>query len=112
MRKRSYKLITCILPKGKAKPVLQALKDEKDNVCADVTSARGIGKISSLAMRGVGEQTEKDVLSVVVHTRQANELFEFIYERGEIDQPHGGFMYMAKLSASTLFTLPELAVDG
>ena len=107
-RSGDFKLITCILPKGKAKPVIQALKDEKANICANVTSARGAGKISPLALRGVGEQTEKDILSVVVESREADALFEFIYERGEVNRPHGGLLYMAALGASTHFRLPDL----
>ena len=66
------KLITCILPKGKARPVIQALKDELDNITANLTTGRGVGKISPLALRGVGEQTEKDILSVVVSTAETN----------------------------------------
>ena len=107
-RQGHFKLITCILPKGKAKPVIQALKDEKANISANVISARGVGKISPLALRGIGEQTEKDILSVVVDSSEADALFEFLFERGEVNRPHGGLLYMADLSASTHFTLPDL----
>ncbi len=58
------KLITCILPHGVALDVLQRLKDEKGIIEASMNSARGMGRLTPLAHRGVGEQSEKDILNV------------------------------------------------
>ena len=75
---------------------------------ANVGNARGVGRLTPLAYRGVGEQTEKEVLTVAVPGPAADEVFEFVYYEADINRPHGGLMYMGALSESTLFTLPDL----
>ena len=35
-------------------------------------------------------------------------IFEFIYHEADINQPHGGIMYMHALSKTTEYTLSEL----
>ena len=103
------KLITAILPRGQAADLIQALKDEWGLQAANFNSARGVGRITPLRERGFGEQSEKDILSIVVATEQADEIFADLYWRAGLDQPHGGLMYMAALGRATRFTLP--AVD-
>lgn len=102
------KLITCILPHGRALPVLEALKEELGILTATMHHARGSGRMTPLAWRGVGEAAEKDVISVVVPAPRADEVFGFIRERAEIDRPHGGILYQQPLWKSTEFTLPDV----
>ena len=102
------KLITCILPKGLASPILKKLKTEKGIIRAHLKSARGMGKITPLAYRGAGEQAEKDMLNIVFNQDEADDIFFYIYEEADIDRPHGGIIYMRQLGPSTPFTLPDL----
>jgi len=102
------KLITCILPKGMAIAILTKLKDEKGINRAQINSARGMGKITPLAYRGVGGQAEKDILDIIVSQTQADEIFYYIYEEADINRPHGGIIYMRQLGKSTPFTLPDI----
>ncbi len=101
------KLITCVLPKGAAPPLMSALK-AKGIISVNITSARGIGKITPLKYRGLGGQTEKEVLDVMVDAQSADEIFEFIYDEAEINRPHGGLIYMSALHRATQFVLPDL----
>lgn len=103
------KLITCIVPHGRALPVLKALKDGYGIIAANIHRARGSGRMTPLAWRGVGESTEKDILSVVVDEADSEKIFAFIYDEAGINQPHGGILYQESLKASTDFTLPEIA---
>ena len=103
------KLITCILPRGTALDVLQKLRDEKGVIEAAANSARGMGKLTPLAHRGVGGETEKDMLNVLVPADRADELFEYLYDIARINRPHGGIIFMTRLGRSTPFILPELA---
>ncbi len=105
------KRITCIVPHGKASPVLQALHKEHDIVTGNIHHARGAGRMTPLAWRGVGETTEKDILSVVVPESRCDEIFAFIYEQAGIDQPHGGIIYQQCLTACTDFCLPDVAYE-
>ncbi len=102
------KLITCILPHGVALDVLQRLKDEKGIIEASMNSARGMGRLTPLAHRGVGEQSEKDILNVIVSAAEADEIFEYLYDIARIDRPHGGLIYMTALGHATPFVLPDL----
>ncbi len=105
------KLITCILPHGLALDVVQKLKDEKDIIEANVNNARGMGKPTLQAHRGVGEQTEKEILTVVVPSDQADELFEYIFDMANINRPHGGLIYMCRLKQASSFVLPDVAEE-
>ena len=55
------KLITCIMPCGRALPVLEALKEQL-GILANIHHARGTGRMTPLAWRGVGETAEKDIV--------------------------------------------------
>lgn len=102
------KLITCILPHGRALPVLEALKEELGVLTATMHHARGTGRMTPLAWRGVGEAAEKDVITVSVPGARADEVFAFIYERAGVNQPHGGILFQQPLWKSTAYQLPEL----
>ncbi len=107
MSVNNQKLITCILPKGICLGVIKSLKDEKGIITANVNTARGLGKLTPLAYRGVGEQTEKEILTVTVASEIADEIFGYIYDKASIDRPHGGLVYMSSLDSISLYSLPE-----
>jgi hypothetical protein len=100
------KLITAILPKGHGGPLVQKLKDEKGVVTANAGHARGVGRMTPMKYRGVGEQSEKDIVTVVVSREASDDIFEFIYRDQEIDTPHAGILYVSDLGMASLFELP------
>ncbi len=103
-----HKLISCILPKGVALDVERKLKEVHNILSANVGNARGVGKITPLAYRGIAGQSEKEILSVEVPATNADEIFDFIYKEANIDRPHGGIMYMHPLSKTTIYKLPDI----
>ena len=103
-----HKLITAVLPKGIAANVLSSLKEEKDIITANINNARGSGKLTPLKYRGLGEQTEKEILTVVVEARNSDEIFDYLYEKAEVNRPHGGLMFVHKLGRSTEYTIPNI----
>ena len=103
---QSAKLITCILPRGKAIPLLKKLKQDWGIFAVNANYARGSGRLTPLAYRGVGEQTEKEILNVVVDAARADSVFEFIFVFAEVDRPHGGLIFQSALSLSTGYSLP------
>lgn len=48
-----------------------------------------MGKTTSLATRGVGEQAEKDILNIVFTQNQADDSFYYINKEASINRPHG-----------------------
>ncbi len=101
------KLITCILPMGAAMPVQKQLKQELGIITASINHARGSGKLTPRAYRGVGEQTEKEILTVVVDEQRAEQVFTFIFHRAQIDRPHGGLIFQSDLTAATAYLIPQ-----
>jgi len=89
-------------------PVVRLLVGELGLTAVDVHYARGVGRITPLRHRGIGETSEKEILSVAAPAADADELFEYIYEVAEINRPHGGLMYMHALKTATAFRLPDL----
>tara|TARA_E500000331_G_C17182546_1_gene681166 strand:- start:848 stop:1210 length:363 start_codon:yes stop_codon:yes gene_type:complete len=101
------KLITCILPKGRAADLQQALIDEKGIHNANYHHARGVGRFSPISARGIGEQQAKEILEIAVSAEQADELFEFMFFEGGIDEPHGGIIFVTSLPSATQMSLPD-----
>jgi hypothetical protein len=108
MKTERSKLITCILPKGTARQIMLSLKSKYGIITSSMNFARGLGRLTPLAYRGIGENTEKEILTVVVSESQADEIFTFIYHEAPINRPHGGLMYMHPLQQSIPFVLPDL----
>jgi len=103
---QQQKVITCVLPKGKAGSVLKVLVRERELTSVDIHYARGVGRITPLRHRGIGETPLREVLTVAVPAADADEMFEYIHELAEVNRPHGGLMYMHDLRSSTGFSLP------
>lgn len=100
--------ITCILPKGEAEPVLHALF-EHGVPAANLSFARGFDPGDAPGKDGLPQQVEKDILTVVVAEKKADEIFEFVYETAKVARPGGGIVYMGMLRKSVPFVLPDLA---
>ena len=103
----THKMITCIIPMGAALPVVEKLRSEKGIDAANINFARGIGRFQKLQERRLGNDSQKEILSVVVETHEADELFRWIFETAEIDRPHGGIIYMTALTRSSKFQIPD-----
>ena len=102
-----HKLITCVFPIGVALPLAHTLKHEKGIVTSNVSNARGVGKLTAAAHRRLGDQTEKQILTVTVDQSVADDIFEFIYFEAKINEPHGGLMYMSSLDDYVPLVVPE-----
>lgn len=103
-----HKLITAILPKGRDKELVNKLVHDLGIQSVNVNYARGLGRITPLHHRGVGETTEKSIVTVLVDAERADEVFEFIFFEADINRPHGGLMFQQPLLATTAFKLPDL----
>ncbi|MDX8412527.1 MAG: P-II family nitrogen regulator [Mariprofundales bacterium] len=105
------KMVTCILHEGVAHAVMQKLKDQFGIITSNFHYARGIGKSAPLLLRGMGEQAEKEILSVVVDQQRADEVFEFIFIAAGLDHPHAGIVFMHPLRQASEYSLPKIPTD-
>ena len=100
------KVITCIMPKGSSKKIMEALFEKGINRF-NFSNARGFGILDYLATKdGLPKDEEKEMLSVVAKdANEAEELFDFIYHQAKIGEPHGGLMFMTNLNLASQFVL-------
>ncbi len=101
------KLITAILPQGEGRKLIKKLKEEKNIISANTGHARGVGRMAPRQYRTVGDQREKDIVTVVVTARSSDDVFEYIYKKQKIDTPHAGILYMSALTMASIYRLPD-----
>lgn len=95
------KIITCILPAGMGKELVNILFHEWDLKNVNITRGRGASQRS----RTIAD--EMDMLRVVVSPDRADALFDYLYDKAEIGSTPHRFMYQAPLDLTSLYVLPE-----
>lgn len=101
------RLITCILPKGAGKPLLEAIHNYGVTT-ANMYFARGSDAGDPFDRNGLPVQVQKEIVTLVVPKKDAEKMFEFVIEYGQINRPGGGVAYQGKLDQSVPFVLPDL----
>jgi len=101
------KQIVCIVPKGIGRLLVQGLSEDFNIHNANFSRARGVGRSEKIQDRGVGEQREKDVFSVTVDQDMADEVFEYLFFKGEMDHPHNGIVYVQAAPRTSVMEIPE-----
>ena len=98
---KKEKRITCFLPKGAGVKMVEMLQSEKNIVSTNVHSGRG--------QRTTETWKEQEILTVIVDEDRAEEIFEYIYFQGKLNEPGGGFIFQSDLNRATSFKLPDIA---
>ncbi len=109
--REACKLITCILPDdGTEKKLIRALRDEKQITRANSTSCLGMGILAEVRTKSGDLQLPEPTLirkvDVVVPESDADELYDYIYEKARIGRPEGGAIWLGALALASPFTLP------
>jgi len=105
-----YRVLTCIMPGGRGKEVLEALRRETGVIDAYAHHARGIGT-HSLRQRIYSD--EKQILTVLVAAARADEVFHFLYYSAGLDAPHAGMIMMGRaFRGAGVVPLPEAGSDA
>jgi len=99
--------ITLITYPSVGNEVIQALHRGGINT-ASFHRARGSSIGDPVARGGVPVQHEQDVVTVVVSSEIADEIFQFLFQLFGSKEDRPGFLYMAKLSRSSDFKLPKI----
>lgn len=105
------KQIVCIVAKGKGKALVEAVSSELGIYNANFSHARGVGRTATKGRSGFGGQREKDVFSLTVEQGRADEVFEYLYFKAELDQPHNGLIYMQAVPRTSILQLPDLEAE-
>lgn len=99
-----FKTITCFLPAGRAKDVLNRLRKELAISSTCASHARGTG----LATKRDGanlKYVECEMLTALIPVERADEVFSFIFYAAGIDQPHAGMVMMTDSPCAEMLVL-------
>ncbi len=95
--------------------MIRALRDEKQITRANSISCRGMAVLAA-ARSKFGELPEPTLVrkvDVVVPEADADDLYDYIYEKARIGRPQGGAIWMRALTLTSPFFLPEdVPVEG
>lgn len=104
------KLISCVLPNdGTEKKLIRALRDEKQIIRANSVSCLGMA-VQADTLTKFGELPEPTLVwtvDVVVAEADADDVYDYIYEKARIGRPQGGIILMRALTLTSPFSLPE-----
>ena len=107
--REACKLITCVLPNdGTEKKLIRALRDEKQITRANSVSCLGMAVLAD-ARTKFGELPEPTLVrkvDVVVPEADADELYDYIYEKANIGRLQGGAIWLGALTLTSPFALP------
>jgi hypothetical protein len=88
----SFKLITCIMPAGRGREVMNRLREEHRIVDVAINHARGVGTRRS---RRRIVSAEKDVATLLVPVADADKVFAFLYREAGLGEPHAGMIFVS-----------------
>ena len=89
-------LITCVIQKDLAEPVLEAAKNAGAQG-ATISYAQGTGVRERMGLLGVTIDAQKEVIRIIVSREQSELVFETMYLAGSLDIPGKGIMFMSAL---------------
>lgn len=101
-----YKLITCVVQRGKADPVVEAALENGANG-ATLFYGRGTGVRQKLGVLGSFMTPEKEVILIVTKEAETVAVFKAMVKAGMLDKPGNGFIYVQDVQHAVGFMEKE-----
>ena len=103
------KMIVCMLPDdGTDIEILHQLRKEKNITRADSVACRGIYNLQAIKSR-LGKLPEPilyRVLTIIVTEAEADDIFEFVHEKAQIEKPGRGVLTQTTILGATQHVMP------
>ncbi len=100
-------LVTCVVETGKGEDVVLAARDV-GAAGALIHSQRGVGIRERVGLLGIAIDAEKDVVSMLVGSDQAELVASTIYAAADLGRPGGGFVYLTSLDSAATYVPAEI----
>ena len=110
----SCKLITCILPNdGTDRTLLRTLRTDMQIIRASSLRVRGLAMLAGEKFKygEIPENVMVRMVSVVVDEEQADQVFDYIYEKANIGRSGAGVLTMSGGVTASPYSLPEGVPD-
>ena len=108
--REACKLLTCLVPHdGTDKKLMRSLRDEKQITRANRISCLNMELLANVRIKfsELPEPTMMSQVEIVVPEDNADDLYDYIYEKACIGKPQGGIIWMESLALTSPFPLPE-----
>ncbi|MEM7023644.1 MAG: P-II family nitrogen regulator [Pseudomonadota bacterium] len=90
-------LLTVVAQVGRADDILKSAREIGAVTGAIGYRANGIGARERLGILGVAVEAEREVISLLVATDQADAVIDHLYRGGKLDTPGSGYIYVTPL---------------
>lgn len=110
MLSEASKLITCILPDdGSDKHLINTLFTEKNITQVEAIACLSMNIFSSTTVNPgtLPETSLAKIVRIIVPQDDAEEYFNYIYDKAEIGRAGGGVIFQCDLSHCTSYSLPK-----
>ena len=97
-KNNDFKLITCVVPHGEAKNILELLASAKDVIKTFFFGARKFK---------FPEWIEVEIIEIAISNDRAEEVFDYMCELTKVDSTPGIMIFQGPLPCSTNFSLSE-----
>lgn len=104
------KMIVFMLPDdGTDIKIMHQLRKEKDVTRAESIACRGVNNLQvSKKRRGrLPEPTLYRILTIIVTEAEADDVFDFVHEKAQIDQPGRGVLVQTTILGATRYVMPD-----
>lgn len=103
-------MIVCTLPDdGTDIKIMHQLRKEKDVTRAESIACRGVHNLQAAKTRlgRLPEPTLYRILAIIVTETEADDVFDFIYDKAQLDQPDRGALVQTTLLGATRYVMPD-----
>lgn len=95
-------LLTCVVNNGRGEEVVKAARGIGAGG-ALIHSQRGVGIRERMGILGIAIDTEKDVVSMLLGSDQAEIVASAIFSAVDLGRPGGGFLYLTPLESAATY---------